>query len=501
MTGGTQKPVGMSSTELASSLAQLRETASGMDVRDIARIEGSDDLLLFLEDGEERAALHLVPGGARGRVCLTRRRYRRQQMQTGPLIDRLRTTLKGASVTGFEQSQGEKRCRITFARTTHDTKLNIEIELFGPRGLWCVCDTDGQILFLSRLPRSRSRELRPGTIYEPPAGKPPGHDSKNRFSDSSLEEIDRHFTERDLAQESNSLRESLTRALASAEKKIGHRISGLEQKEMSINTAPELRQQADMLLAYGHTVDRGATELRTPHPEDPQQELIIPLDPAKAIPVQARNLYQRARKLETSIDSCREQIAIARESSDRLQSLNEALRASQDQDSLEEVREKMIASRWLKAPGEQAEKPSARTRKITQGEGFRQFQSAEGYAILVGRNNQQNDKLSLRIARGNDLWFHVGRGMAGSHVVVRLPKGKTASLETMLDAGTLAVYFSKGRDSTTAEALYTHAKNLRKPKGSLPGRVTVTGEKSLGIRMEPERIRRLLNSAGDEISG
>src|SRR5690606_4501232 len=79
------------------------------------------------------------------------------------------------------------------------------------------------------------------------------------------------------------------------------------------------------------------------------------------------------------------------------------------------------------------------------GENFRRFVSIEGYPILVGRNNEQNDRLTMRVANGNDLWLHVGGGRPGSHVVIKLPKNKTASLQTLLDAGTLAVHFSKAR--------------------------------------------------------
>src|SRR5690606_37581436 len=115
--------------------------------------------------------------------------------------------------------------------------------------------------------------------------------------------------------------------------------------------------------------------------------------------------------------------------------------------------------------------------------------------ILVGRDDRQNDRLTSRIARGNDLWLHVGRGYAGSHVVVRLPKGRTAILETLLDAATLAIHFSKVRGAELEEVLYTQAKNVRKAKGMPPGKVLASRTRSLRVRMEPDRLRRLLSSS------
>ncbi len=127
-----------------------------------------------------------------------------------------------------------------------------------------------------------------------------------------------------------------------------------------------------------------------------------------------------------------------------------------------------------------------------KGRPYRQFVSGEGYSILIGRDNQQNDRLSLRVAKGNDLWLHVGAGRAGSHVVVRLPKHKTASLETMLDAGTLAVHFSKARGADRMDVTYTFAKHVRKPKGLPPGKVIPHHVKTITVRLEPDRLTRLL---------
>ena len=115
--------------------------------------------------------------------------------------------------------------------------------------------------------------------------------------------------------------------------------------------------------------------------------------------------------------------------------------------------------------------------------------------LLVGRDNQQNDKLTTRIAKGNDLWFHVGRGYAGSHVVLRVPKGKSASLESLLDAGTLAIHFSKVRGAELEEVIYAQAKHVRKPKGLPPGKVVPSQTKTLRIRREEDRLARLLDSA------
>jgi predicted ribosome quality control (RQC) complex YloA/Tae2 family protein len=107
----------------------------------------------------------------------------------------------------------------------------------------------------------------------------------------------------------------------------------------------------------------------------------------------------------------------------------------------------------------------------------------------------------MRVAKGNDLWLHVGGGRAGSHVVIRLPKGKTASLETLLDAGTVAVHFSKARGEARIDVVYTWKKHVRKPKGLPPGAVVPSQTKSITVLRDEARLQRLLGSLANDDGG
>jgi predicted ribosome quality control (RQC) complex YloA/Tae2 family protein len=120
-----------------------------------------------------------------------------------------------------------------------------------------------------------------------------------------------------------------------------------------------------------------------------------------------------------------------------------------------------------------------------------------GVAILVGRGPEENDALTVRVARGNDLWLHA-RGLPGAHVVVRLEKGRAPDQETFLDAAHLAVHFSDARGAPQAEVAATRAKHVRKVKGAAPGAVTYSQEKVTMLRIEPGRVERLL---GEEEQG
>ena len=234
-----------------------------------------------------------------------------------------------------------------------------------------------------------------------------------------------------------------------------------------------------------------------PHPLEPERQWTIPLVPHQPIQQQADTLYKRARKLVDGSARADERRAAAVDELEDMDGLAQQLVECTHEDLLD-LQERLRDHGVVPAAPQKPTAAKARLHKAMRGENFRLFTSAEGHPILVGRDNRQNDKLSTAVARGNDLWFHVGRGYAGSHVVVRLPKGKTASLQTLLDAGTLAVHFSKARGADKCEVTYTQSKNVRKPKGLPPGRVTVAHAKTQLVQGDPHRLQRLLNTLGSE---
>ena len=96
--------------------------------------------------------------------------------------------------------------------------------------------------------------------------------------------------------------------------------------------------------------------------------------------------------------------------------------------------------------------------------------SKDGFEILIGHNNKQNDKLTLKTARHEDIWLHI-KDFSGSHVVIKT-EGKEVPDSTLIEAAEYAAYFSKARSSTKAEVDYTHIRNVKKPSGARPGMVT-----------------------------
>jgi predicted ribosome quality control (RQC) complex YloA/Tae2 family protein len=121
---------------------------------------------------------------------------------------------------------------------------------------------------------------------------------------------------------------------------------------------------------------------------------------------------------------------------------------------------------------------------------YRRFISSDGLPIFVGRNARENDQLTFGLAKSEDLWLHA-RGIPGSHVVVRLEKGKDVPAETLKDAAVLALLYSDLRKSGKGDVIYTRRKWVRKAKGGAPGSVLVTQEQSLHTNLDKTRLAAL----------
>ena len=113
------------------------------------------------------------------------------------------------------------------------------------------------------------------------------------------------------------------------------------------------------------------------------------------------------------------------------------------------------------------------------------------FTIYVGRTAKENDQLLRRHVRGSDWWLHT-RDYAGGYVFIKVEKGKSVPLDTLLDAGNLAVHFSKGKNSQKADVYYTQVKYLRRAKDGPLGLVLPTQEKNLAVTADPARLKRLL---------
>ena len=491
---------GLTAAELALAVAELRDLvgATVLDAVALIGTDAHDDLLLVLRPVAPEARkvfVHAALGGTRARVCATARRFGRDARARGPGPDLLQRELQDAALTDVEHAGADERsCALVFDAAGGARRL--VIELFGARGLWTLCDADGACLTMSRAVETAVRTLRRGDVYRPPppapapagAGRAP---AAPRFQSPVLAAIDAHFTALDVQREQEQRAGKLRLAAQRGRKKVHNKVAGLRRQLDDVGRADELRARADLMLAYAHGVARGADQMEVPALDGAGTQ-VIPLDPKQPVTQQANRLYEKARRLDDGRAVTEQRLGAAETELAQLDDVLARVEAAAPSE-LEAARDALVSLGLLPRPQPATNRPRQRAPAVA----FRRFTSAEGYPIYVGRNNNQNDELTMRFANGNDLWLHVGGGRPGSHVVVRLPKNKTASLETLLDAAALAVHFSKARGEPRIDVVYTHRKNVRKPKGLPAGAVVPSHTKTVTVHADADRLRRLLDSAGD----
>jgi predicted ribosome quality control (RQC) complex YloA/Tae2 family protein len=287
-------------------------------------------------------------------------------------------------------------------------------------------------------------------------------------------------------------RAAVRRALRKARGRIDRKRRAIAQDAARAEHAPELRRQGSMIVTHLSQIEPGDRELTAMDWEaDPPVQRTIELDPARDPHQQAEQLFHRARRLERGAEIASERDRAAREDREILQELEQELEQARDRETVQALAER-AREEGVRGLPEPAGKHSAGGRHHPpRRQPFRTFQGAHGRTIRVGRGSADNDALTLHHARPRDLWLHA-RGQRGAHVVVPLDRDESCPPELLIDAATLAAHFSEARGEPKVEVQYTPRRFVRKPRGAPPGAVTLEREKVVNLRVEPDRLSRLL---------
>jgi predicted ribosome quality control (RQC) complex YloA/Tae2 family protein len=408
-----------------------------------------------------------------------------------PFQAALRRDLEGARLAALELVPGDRVVALAFE--TARGPLRLVAELTGRHGNLFLVGGDGLVRASAAPNLSRRRKLVPGLPYEPPAAPAPGGEGPMRiapvpgatFPLSAAAEA-RYAAleaEKRLADARRRLRDPVRAGIARSERAL----EKLADEAARVPAAEGDRRAADLLKQNLRAVRRGQAEVTvTEWTEEGPREVRLALDPALGPQQNMERYYRRYRRIAESAARVEARAAEVRARAAALRALLGAIDAAAEEALPRLERE---ARRLGAGPRPAALAP--RRRREPEALPYRTFRALSGAAILVGRGAAENDQLTARVAKGNDLWLHA-RGLPGAHVVVRLEKGKGPDQETLLDAAHLAVHFSDARGEPQADVAYTRAKYVRKPKGAAPGAVTYSQEKVLLLRVERARLDRLL---------
>lgn len=262
---------------------------------------------------------------------------------------------------------------------------------------------------------------------------------------------------------------------------LSHRLQKLHQKETTFlsrldqsEQAEQLRQWADLLMAYGHQWQPGLPHITLPDFET-AEPVTIPLIPEKTAVQNAQVLYKKHQKLKRARQAITPLLAEVRAEIAYLEQVEAALMQFStygtvaDLDAIAQIRDELAQQGYLST--NQRDRSHRRQDPVP----FHRFTSPSGCELLIGRNNRQNDQLTFGMATDYDLWFH-SQEIPGSHLLLRLAPGQAPSDEDLQYAANLAAYFSRARQADQVPVVYTRLKHVYKPKGARPGMVIYTHE-------------------------
>ncbi len=261
-------------------------------------------------------------------------------------------------------------------------------------------------------------------------------------------------------QKANDLQKLVEKHLEKCEKRLAINLQTYEESQ----NFDELKLFGELITANIYALSKGMETARVVNYYSETGDTIeIPLNKDKNPQDNAQLYFKKYNKARTAYKYAQKEIDLLKQEIAYLESVLFAIENAEGSEQLSEIRMELYEQGYTKTAGGKGKKlqpVQALPLKVM---------SRDGFEILIGRNNKQNDKLTLKTARHEDIWFHI-KNFSGSHVVIRT-EGKTVPDSTKVEAAQYAAWFSKARSAPKVEVDFTAVKNVKKPSGSKPGMV------------------------------
>ena len=312
----------------------------------------------------------------------------------------------------------------------------------------------------------------------------------NKFikNDSISQIIEDYYKTKDFKERVHQRTADLRKSISIKLERLYHKQKKIEKELRDADNADEFKVKGELLTSYIYMIQKGMESVEVANFYDANYSNIrIALNKNLTPSENAQKDFKKYNKLKTAKIELTSQIAICNEEIEYLENIMLGIENCENLEELNDIKDELIKLGYAKAPFRyKAKKDIDPTTKPNQ------FTSSDGFKILVGKNNKQNDYLTLRIADPEDLWMHT-KNIPGSHVIIKCA-GKEVPDNTLLEAATLAAYFSKARLSSQVPVDYTMKKHVKKPSGSKPGMVIYETNSTIYVTPTEELVVKLKNN-------
>ena len=333
-------------------------------------------------------------------------------------------------------------------------------------------------------------DLRPTILYE--EGKPRDFSfmpiSQYGPAVSCREEsfsklLDSFYSQRDRAEQQRRRSHQLFKTVRTIRDRIQRKLASQTEELRRTEDRDEVRKTAELVTANIYRIKKGDRTLECVDYYDPECPVIrIALDPLKTPQQNAAALFKEYNKLKAARAHLTGLIEEGERQLDYLNSVLELLSLSETEKDISDIRRELIATGYLrKQGGSKADR--------SKGQAPWRFVTDDGFEVLAGRSNVQNDELTTKTGRRTDYWFHT-QHLHGSHVILRC-NGLEPTELAVAQAAVIAAYYSQGREGGKVPVDYTMLRFVRKPSGALPGKVIYTDYKTIMTGADEALVKRL----------
>ena len=313
------------------------------------------------------------------------------------------------------------------------------------------------------------------------------NDLKFINKDSMSTILEDYYKTKDIKDRIHQRASDLKKSISVKLERLYHKQEKQEEELLEAENADIYKVKGELLTAYIYMIEKGMDSVEVQNFYDPNYENVtISLNKNLTPSENAQKYFKKYNKLKTAKKEITSQIAINKEEIDYLENIILSIENCENLAELQDIKDELIRLGYSKSSGKlKSKKETALTTKPHE------FISSEGFKILVGKNNKQNDYLTLRIADPDDIWMHT-KNIPGSHVIIKCA-GKDVSEQTIYEGAMLAAYFSKSKMSSQVPVDYTKKKHVKKPSGSKPGMVIYETNSTMYVTPTEEMVASLKN--------
>lgn len=303
------------------------------------------------------------------------------------------------------------------------------------------------------------------------------------YNDSMSKILEDYYHTKDIKdrihQRSSDLRKSISIKLD----RLYNKLSKQEEELLESENADIYKVNGELITSYIYMIEKGMDKVEVANFYDPDyKNITITLNKNLTPSENAQKYFKKYNKMKTAKIEITHQIEISKEEINYLENILLSIENCENLAELNDIREELIKVGYLRSSNK-----SKKETKLTTSP--HEFMSSDGFKILVGKNNKQNDHLTLKVANSDDIWMHT-KNIPGSHVIIKT-NGNNVPDETILEGAMLAAFFSKGKMSSQVPVDYTKKKNIKKPNGAKPGMVIYETNSTVYVTPTEELVAKL----------